>query len=173
LGGATRICEPSIAPIMSGIPDRASNARAFRANAASDLGILIMSGVSRFTTEAVNNRTHRRVLVSERPLRIMIDVDRYVVPCPRKRSAVDMIRLIGIGGRPRPSCRRSKSSSVCLRMNFQSATVTRKMDWNFASYAQSVEAVHVLRATGSNRNSKSLKTPGPSWHALMAARLRT
>ena len=41
-------------------------------------------------------------------------------------------------------------------MNFQS------------SYAHSKEVVHLLRATGSNRNSKSLKTPGPWWQALMA-----
>ena len=167
------MCEPSIAPIIPGIPERASKARAHCSNPAMESGNLINSGVSLFTTEDANNRTHRRVLASDRPFRIMIDVVKYVVPCPRNRRAVDMIRSIGIGGRPRPSCRRCKSCSVCLRMNFQSATVTRKIDWNFASYAHRVEAVHLLRATGSNRNLKSSKTPGPWWHALMAARFRT
>jgi hypothetical protein len=58
-------------------------------------------------------------------------------------------------------------------MNFQSATVTRKIDWVFASYAQSLEAVHLLRAAGSNKNLKSSKTPGPWWYALMAGSFRT
>ena len=167
------MCEPSIAPMIPGIPERASKAREHCSNPAIEAGNLINYGVSRLTTEAVNNRTHRRVLVSERPLRIMIDVVRYVVPCPRKRRAVAMIRSVEIGGRPRPSCRRCKSGSECLRMNFQSATVTRKIDWNFASYTHSLEAEHLLRATGSNRNLKSSKTPGPWWHALIAARVRT
>ena len=38
------------------------------------------SGVSLFTTEDANSRTHRRVLASDRPFRIMIDVVKYVVP---------------------------------------------------------------------------------------------
>ena len=167
------MCEPSIAPMIPGIPERASKAREHCSNPAIDVGNLINSGVRRLTTEAANNRTHRRVLASERPLRIIIDVVRYVVPCPRKRRAVAMIRSVGMGGLPRPSCLGCKSGSMCLRMNFQSATVTRKIDWNFASYAHSVAAVHLQRATGSKRNLKSLNTPGPSWHALMAARLRT
>jgi hypothetical protein len=76
------MCDPPIAPMIPGIPERASKSRAHCSNHAIEAGNLINSGVSRLqyrlTTEAVNNRTHRRVLVSERPLRIMIDVVRYV-----------------------------------------------------------------------------------------------
>ena len=64
--------------------------------------------------------------------------------------AVDMIRPIGIGGRPRPSSRRCEFCSVSLRMNFQSATVTWKIDWNFVLYAHRLEAVHLLCATRAN-----------------------
>jgi hypothetical protein len=59
------MCEPSIAPIIPGIPERASKARAHCSNPAMESGNLINSGVSLFTTEDANNRTHRRVLASE------------------------------------------------------------------------------------------------------------
>ena len=109
------MCDPSMAPMIFGIPERLMKALAHCSKAAMLVGNEIRAGFSRAHTDLVNRRMHLSVVASERPLRIKADVMRYVVPCARKTSAVAMMRSIPIGGRPRPSCRRRRSGSMCFR----------------------------------------------------------